>query len=124
MVQLEGQSMKARLVAFLAASAIAVTLGSVPVLGQGTVDSHKAAAKAASMGGREWMYNRLCVEALGTVNNPPPASTAAPNPQRTREQWHAEPIKAFDNVVWLGEKEHSAWALTTPEGIILMDAMY
>jgi metallo-beta-lactamase class B len=119
--------MKAHFVAFLAALALAVTINNVPVLGQDTVESHKAAALEASKGGWEWMYNRLCVEALGTVNNPP-TTTPTPAPQRTRDQWHAEPIKVFDNVVWLGEKEHSAWAVMgsggSPDGIILMDAMY
>src|SRR6187401_3029644 len=119
--------MRAHLLAFLAALAIAVTINNVPVVGQDTVESHKAKAMEASKGGWEWMYNRLCVQALGTVNNPP-TTAPAPQPQRTRDQWHAEPIKAFDNVVWLGEKEYSAWAVMgsggAADGIILMDVMF
>jgi metallo-beta-lactamase class B len=30
----------------------------------------------------------------------------------------------FDNLYWLGTKEHSSWALKTSEGIILIDTLY
>lgn len=35
----------------------------------------------------------------------------------------AEPMKVFDNVYFLGTKFVSAWAITTSEGIILIDAL-
>jgi metallo-beta-lactamase class B len=34
------------------------------------------------------------------------------------------PVKVFDNLYLLGHKTVTAWALTTPEGIILFDAMF
>ncbi len=34
-----------------------------------------------------------------------------------------EPVQVFDNLYMLGTKTVSAWALTTPDGIILFDAM-
>ena len=52
----------------------------------------------------------------GYVTNP--ASAPA------RNTWYAEPVKVFDNLYFVGGKLHSAWALTTKEGIILIDTIY
>ena len=38
-----------------------------------------------------------------------------------RENWYVEPAKVFDNLYWIGDQTVSAWALTTPEGIIVFD---
>ena len=41
-----------------------------------------------------------------------------------RDTWYAEPAKVFDNLYFVGGKLHSAWALTTRDGIILIDTIY
>ena len=41
-----------------------------------------------------------------------------------RAQWHAEPAKVFDNLYFVGQTEYSAWALTTSDGIILVDTIF
>ena len=41
-----------------------------------------------------------------------------------RDTWYAEPAKVFDNLYFVGGKVHSSWALTTREGIILIDTIY
>jgi metallo-beta-lactamase class B len=41
-----------------------------------------------------------------------------------RDAWYAEPAKVFDNFYFVGGKIHSSWALTTKEGIILIDTIY
>lgn len=41
-----------------------------------------------------------------------------------RASWYAEPAKVFDNLYFVGGKIHSAWALTTRDGIILFDTIY
>jgi metallo-beta-lactamase class B len=41
-----------------------------------------------------------------------------------RASWYAEPAKVFDNFYFVGGKIHSSWALTTKEGIILIDTIY
>jgi metallo-beta-lactamase class B len=41
-----------------------------------------------------------------------------------KETWHAEPMKVFDNLYFLGMKEFSAWAVNTSEGIIIIDALF
>ena len=38
--------------------------------------------------------------------------------------WYAEPAKVFDNLYFVGGKIHSAWALTTSDGIILIDTIF
>ena len=38
-----------------------------------------------------------------------------------RESWYVEPAKVFDNFYFVGDRDQSAWALTTSDGIILFD---
>ena len=52
----------------------------------------------------------------GYVTNP--ASAPA------RDTWYADPAKVFDNLYFVGGKVHSSWALTTSEGIILIDTIF
>jgi metallo-beta-lactamase class B len=121
--------MKVRTIGVLSAVFLALAWTGVDLLGQSPeAKKHMAAAQAAAQQDHAWMYERLCVTALGTVNNPPPAPApgtakppAGPPP---RANWHAEPLKVFDNVYWLGQTEYSAWAINTSDGIILLDAIF
>jgi metallo-beta-lactamase class B len=87
-----------------------------------TVDSYLAAAKMAA--GTDWSgtFLRLCIP-------PPPAAPAGPAPsggRRTppRDTWYAEPAKVADNLYFLGTKIHSAWALVSSQGIIIIEALF
>ena len=53
-----------------------------------------------------------------------PAYVANPASAPARDTWYAEPAKVFDNLSLVGGKLHSSWALTTKEGIILIDTIY
>jgi metallo-beta-lactamase class B len=53
-----------------------------------------------------------------------PAYIADPGKAPPRESWYAEPAKVFDNLYFVGGKIHSSWALTTTDGIILIDTIY
>jgi metallo-beta-lactamase class B len=55
-----------------------------------------------------------------------PATTPRPaaDPPANRSSWYAEPVKVFDNLYFVGQAEHSAWAVTTSEGIIIVDALW
>lgn len=96
--------------------------------GKEGVDRHVAAAKAAA--GQE----HTSIFGLCTAPAPVPATTptAAQRGQRAatpagppdRSQWHAEPVKVFDNLYFVGMTEYSAWAVNTSDGIILIDAIY
>ena len=53
-----------------------------------------------------------------------PAYITTPASAPARDTWYAEPAKVFDNLYFVGGKLHSSWALTTKEGIILIDTIY
>lgn len=53
-----------------------------------------------------------------------PAYVTKPSSMPARATWYAEPAKVFDNLYFVGGKVHSAWALTTSDGIILIDTIY
>ena len=48
----------------------------------------------------------------------------APGPAPARDTWFIEPAKVFDNLYFVGSKIHSSWALTSSEGIILIDTLW
>jgi metallo-beta-lactamase class B len=113
---------------FLVAAGVA--FGGVLVLAQTSSPSaaaapHVAAARAAAGQDQTSLFNQLCV--------PPPASAPAPRatpapatspgpPPRTA--WHAEPARVFDNLYFLGMTEYTAWAVTTSDGIIVIDPLF
>jgi len=41
-----------------------------------------------------------------------------------RSTWHADPVQVFDNLYFVGQSEYSAWAVTTSDGIILIDTLF
>ena len=41
-----------------------------------------------------------------------------------RSTWYADPVKVFDNLYFVGQSEYSAWAVTTSDGIILIDTLF
>jgi metallo-beta-lactamase class B len=44
--------------------------------------------------------------------------------QPAREEWYNEPVKVFDNLYFFGTKVHESWAVTTSEGIVVIDALF
>jgi metallo-beta-lactamase class B len=50
----------------------------------------------------------------------PPAARNVPD----RALWYAKPYKVFDNLYFVGTKIHSSWALTTTDGIVLIDTLF
>ena len=116
--------MRSRASALMLAMGLAVALTCTDVRGQpaaDTVEAHVAAARAAA--GPEQ------VGPISLCNAPAPAGPqrgrgAAPPGPPARAQWHAEPVKVFDNLYFVGQTEYSAWAVTTSAGIILVDAIW
>ncbi len=53
-----------------------------------------------------------------------PGFVANPASAPAVDTWYAEPAKVFDNLYFVGGKIHSSWALTTNDGIILLDSLY
>lgn len=85
-----------------------------------TIDAHLIAARNAAGFDFTGTLARLCVA--------PPliagVRDAAPGPAPARDTWFTEPAKVFDNLYFVGSKIHSSWALTSSEGIIILDTLY
>jgi metallo-beta-lactamase class B len=39
-------------------------------------------------------------------------------------EWYADPVKVFDNLYYVGQTAYSAWAVTTSEGIVIIDPIF
>jgi metallo-beta-lactamase class B len=59
-----------------------------------------------------------------STNDTVPGFVANPTSAPLRSTWYAEPAKVFDDFYFVGGKIHSAWALTTSDGIILIDTIF
>lgn len=102
--------------AFYLAAALAVANAQAQM--SPAYEAHLTAAKNAARFDWVGVLARNCIEpkvgpAIGNYNTDP-----------GREIWYAEPAKVFDNLYFLGTKFHTAWALTTSEGIIVIDTLY
>ena len=88
-----------------------------------TTQAHCAAAKAAAGSEHINLYNRFA-EVCGAQ----PGAAAEPQPRRggppPQAVWHHDPVKVFDNLYFIGTKEHSSWAVQTSEGLIVIDALF
>jgi metallo-beta-lactamase class B len=114
-------------------TALGLLLAVSILTGQDTPDAHIAAAKAAAGGDFQNLFEFQC-------NGPGPggpraaggAGAAARGPGRgrgpqgppDRSTWHAEPVKVFDNLYFFGQSEYAVWAITTSEGIIVLDTIF
>ena len=83
------------------------------------VEAHLAAAKAAAGFDFTGTLARVCI-----APQTGPGRDVAPGPAPARDTWFTEPAKVFDNLYFVGTKIHSSWALTTSDGIILIDTLY
>ncbi len=104
------------------AAVIVATLGVTGASAQPAangIDAHLAAAKAAAGFDFAGTLARICV-----APQTGPGADVAPGPAPDRATWFTEPAKVFDNLYFVGTKIHSSWALTTSEGIILIDTLY
>jgi metallo-beta-lactamase class B len=89
-----------------------------------TPDSLVMAAKRAAGADYAGTFVRICVApenlGAGARRGGGPGAPAVPD----RAQWYAAPYKVFDNLYFVGTKIHSSWALTTSDGIIIIDTLF
>jgi len=105
-----------------AALAIVAASGATMAVAQPAVTSieaHLAAAKAAAGFDFTGTLARICV-----APQTAPGADVAPPPPPARATWFTEPAKVFDNLYFVGTKIHSSWALSTSEGLIVIDTLY
>ena len=89
-----------------------------------TPESLVTAAKRAAGTDYAGTFVRICVApenlGAGAARGGGAGARAVPD----RAQWYAPPYKVFDNLYFVGTKIHSAWALTTSDGIIIIDTLF
>ena len=91
------------------------------------IDAALRSAKTAA--GFEFLgtLTRNCLlPASGGVNTSDnvPRYIQDPSTERPRETWYADPARVFDNLFFVGGKQHTSWALATSEGIIIIDTIF
>jgi metallo-beta-lactamase class B len=99
---------------------------------QSEADTHVANARAAAGTDFRNTFLNLCVPSGGRGappaaasrgSGPLPAARAGSSPP-DRANWYAPPFKIFDNLYWLGTRQHSSWALQTTDGLIIFDTNF
>ena len=116
---------------FLSAAAVAGVM-TVTMYAQApapaTPDSLVKAAKRAAGTDYAGTFLRICVapDNEGAPGRGPAARGAAPAARTVpdRALWYAKPYKVFDNLYFVGTRIHSSWALTTSDGIVLIDTLF
>src|SRR6266478_1506380 len=103
-----------------------------------TPDAHIAAAKAAAGEDFQNLFNFQCYGPGPGGQRTPLGAAPAAGAQRAkgggggsrqpgppdRSTWYAEPVKVFDNLYFFGQSEYSVWAITTSQGIIVLDTIF
>jgi metallo-beta-lactamase class B len=115
--------MRKYIASLLAAAAALTLLGTITASAQelsAAAMVHVDAARAAA-GEHAGMVDRLCPRP-----GPRPAGPTRPSVRAVppRDAWHAEPVRVFDNLLYVGMTEFSSWAITTSEGIIVIDPVF
>lgn len=120
----------------VAAAAVMVALAGTAVFGQQTgarrdYDAEIRAAIQSAKDASEFDFLGTLVRTCllpqsGGENNSDVLPNFVSNPSSAppAESWYAEPAKVFDNLYFVGGKVHSSWALTTSDGIIIIDTIY
>jgi metallo-beta-lactamase class B len=109
--------------AFGVSAAAAAATGS-NAINTNSVNNHMAAAAKAAGYEHTVLYNMTCAR----LGDPSGGRQEPPHNDRDQSVWATPPVKVFDNLYFLGEKNaqeshSSAWAVTTSAGIILIDAL-
>jgi metallo-beta-lactamase class B len=125
-------------VAIAVASAVGLSAQFIPTPAPGpypaAVQAHVDTAKTAAGGDLMGLFTPACNTALALVKPPQPRAGGpgrgrgrrggGPPADPPRDTWHHDPVKVFDNMYFLGMTEYSSWAVTTSQGIILLDAIF
>src|SRR4029453_1102729 len=117
-----------------AISLLSAVLCATAALGQAPsspIDTHIAAARTAAGLDYRATFVNLCLPSAPRGGGGGPAGRGATGrgvevaPQTPdRTTWYAPPFKVFDNLYWLGTRQHSSWALQTSGGIIIFDTNF
>ncbi len=97
-------------------------------------DPHVAVARAAAGDDFQNLFNFQCngpgprapgVAAPGAAGRGAGRGGAPRQPgPPDKSTWYAEPVKVFDNLYFFGQSEYAVWAITTSQGIIVLDTIF
>lgn len=88
------------------------------------IDTHVAAAKTAAGLDYRATFVNLCFPSPLPGGPRGAAALLQPRPAPDRGIWYASPYQVFDNLYWLGTRQHSSWALKTSAGLIIIDTNF
>jgi metallo-beta-lactamase class B len=112
----------------LLAGATLFTMVTFTVYGQGpspvTPEALVTAAKRAAGTDHAGTFLRICVAPDNLNAGGRRGGGPGPRVVPDRATWYAKPYKVFDNLYFIGTRIHSAWALTTSAGIIVIDTLF
>lgn len=106
---------------------------------QDASEAHIAAAKAAAGADFENLFNFQCYGPGPGGQRTPPGQTPAAGAGQGKQAkgggggrggtpdpstWHLEPVKVADNLYFFGQTEYAVWAITTSQGIIVIDTIF
>ena len=109
--------------------ALALQLNADPLFaqaGDGEIAQHVSTARDAAGEDHGALFNTICPLPSGPEGE---AARLPSSPQGLpaipgEEAWRTSPVKVFDNLHYVGQTEYSAWAVSTSEGIIVIDAIF
>jgi metallo-beta-lactamase class B len=89
-----------------------------------TREAHCAAARAVA--GTEYLalYKRFAEICEPAQQPQRGGGGAGAREVPARDTWYQPPAKVFDNLYFIGTKFHSAWAIQTSDGLIVIDALF
>ena len=126
--------MKRTTVTICSLSAVFVAALGLAQVPSSEMDTHIATAKTAAGQDYRATFVNLCLPAgapgggtwcwSGRAEGRGEALRPARHRRPDRANWYAPPFKVFDNLYWLGTRQHSSWALQTNAGIIIIDTNF
>ena len=114
--------MKSDLLSLLTVIGLALPVHTTSGVAQGAVEIHVAAARGAATQEHATLFESLCASPVSSPRSQPLPTRRQGPPDRAT--WHADPVKVFDNLFYVGMTEYSAWAITTSAGIIIIDPLF
>ena len=115
--------MRLRLATAATVLTVATLQAQAPVPPENLVTAAKRAAGQDFAG----TFLRICIapdNLVGGRGGAGRGTTTAARAVPDRASWYARPYKVFDNLYFIGTKIHSAWALTTSQGVIVIDTLF
>src|SRR5438552_11712149 len=99
--------MRSEVIAGATAIGLAFVLSAAAVAQQGVADEHFARARAAAGSDFTDIFDTSCgyIRPEAAINPAQPAAAPAQGPP-PRATWHAEPVKVFDNLYFIGQTEY------------------